>query len=50
MLTALCVVLALIAVAAWPAWPHSRAWGYVPAAGVVFVLLCLIAMHLLNMI
>ena len=50
MLTAMIVVLTLVAVAALPVWPHSRQWGYVPAAGIALLLLTLVAMHMLYMI
>ncbi len=50
MLTVMFVGLALVAAAALPVWPHSRAWGYVPAAGIALVLLLLVAMHMMYMI
>lgn len=50
MLTAMITALALLTLAAAPVWPHSRQWGYVPAAGIALVLLTLLAMHMLYMI
>ena len=41
----LLIVLTLFLVGAWPAWPHSRNWGYYPSGGlglVVVILLVLI--------
>ena len=43
--TILTVLLILFLVGAFPAWPHSRNWGYYPSGGlgiVVLVLLILI--------
>ena len=41
----LLIVLTLFLVGCWPAWPHSRNWGYYPSGGlglVVVILLVLI--------
>jgi hypothetical protein len=43
--TILLIVLLLMAIGAFPAWPHSRSWGYYPSGGaglLVIVLLILI--------
>ncbi len=43
--TLLLVVLVLLALGAFPVWPHSRNWGYYPAGGsgvLIIVLLILI--------
>ena len=43
--TILLIVLVLLLLGAFPAWPHSRSWGYAPFGGlglVVIVLLILL--------
>jgi hypothetical protein len=43
----LLIVLVLMLIGAFPAWPHSRSWGYGPTGGlglVVFILLVLVLM------
>ena len=43
--TILLVVLILMLIGAFPAWPHSKGWGYGPSGGlgvVVVILLILI--------
>ena len=43
--TILLVVLILMLVGAFPAWPHSKSWGYAPSGGlglVVVILLILV--------
>lgn len=36
------IVLVIMLIAAFPAWPHSRNWGYYPSAGVSLVLMILL--------
>ncbi len=38
--TILIIILAILAVGAFPGWPHSRSWGYLPSAtlGIVLIL------------
>lgn len=40
----------VLAVAAFPRWPYSRQWGYVPSAGLVLLALLVLCMHLNYMI
>ena len=43
--TILLVILVLMLLGAFPAWPHSRGWGYGPSGGlglVVIILLILV--------
>lgn len=44
--TILIVVLLLLLLGAWPAWPHSRGWGYYPSGtlGLVLVVVLLLAL------
>jgi hypothetical protein len=48
--TILLILLVLMLVGAFPAWPHSAGWGYYPSGGVgivlVIVLVLLLAGHL----
>lgn len=44
----LLIVLALLLVAALPAWPYSRSWGYAPGGILGVVLLVLLVMLLLG--
>ena len=42
--TILLVILILVLIGAFPAWPHSREWGYYPSggAGLVFIILLIL--------
>jgi hypothetical protein len=44
--TILIVVLVLMLVGAFPSWPHSRSWGYMPSGGLGLVLLILVVLVL----
>ncbi|MEQ1502284.1 MAG: DUF3309 family protein [Myxococcota bacterium] len=46
MILLLVVVLALVA--AFPAWPYSRSWGYAPSGTLGTVLVVLLVMFLLG--
>ena len=48
--TILVVVLILILLGAFPAWPHSRGWGYGPSGVVGLILIILLILLLLGMI
>jgi hypothetical protein len=44
----LLVVVILLLVGAFPAWPHSRSWGYAPTGVVGVVLLILVVLLLMG--
>ena len=44
MSTILLIILVLLLVGAFPAWPHSRSWGYYPSGGIGLLLLILIVL------
>jgi len=46
MIAVLLVILVLMLIAAVPAWPHSRSWGYAPSGtlGLVVLVLLLLAL------
>jgi hypothetical protein len=46
MSTLLIVLLVLLLLAAIPAWPHSRGWGYRPSGLVTLLLLIIIILAL----
>ena len=46
--TILLIVLILLLVGAFPTWPHSRSWGYMPSGGIGLVLLILIVLWLMG--
>ena len=48
--TVLLVVLVLMLIGAFPAWPHSRRWGYYPSGGLGLVLLILVILLLMGRI
>jgi hypothetical protein len=50
MIVALWLLPLLLAIAAFPRWPYSRQWGYLPSAGLLLVALLALAMHLNYMI
>jgi hypothetical protein len=48
--TLLLVLLILMLIGAFPAWPHSKSWGYYPSGGLGVMVLILIALLLLGRI
>ncbi|MGA2897272.1 MAG: DUF3309 domain-containing protein [Acidobacteriaceae bacterium] len=48
--TILIVILLLALFGAWPAWPHSRNWGYYPSGGLGTVLLIVVILLVLGRI
>ena len=46
--TILIVILLLVLLGAWPAWPYSRGWGYYPSSGLGLVLVVLLVLMLLG--
>ena len=40
--TILLIILIIILIGAFPAWPHSAGWGYYPSGGVGLLLLIVI--------
>jgi hypothetical protein len=44
--TILLVVLILLLLGAFPAWPHSRGWGYYPSGGVGLVAVIVVVLLL----
>jgi hypothetical protein len=48
--TVLLVLLILMLIGAFPAWPHSRNWGYYPSSGLGALLVVLIVLLLLGRI
>lgn len=48
--TILLIVLVLILIGAFPAWPHSRSWGYGPTGGIGLVVVILVILLVLGKI
>lgn len=48
MLLILLVIVLLMMVGAFPAWPHSRSWGYYPSGGLTIILIILLVMLLMR--
>ncbi|MFY7959072.1 MAG: DUF3309 family protein [Elsteraceae bacterium] len=48
--TILLIILILFLVGAFPAWPHSASWGYLPSGGLGLVLLVVVVLILLGRI
>jgi hypothetical protein len=46
MLIILLVILLLLSVGSYPAWPHSRNWGYYPSSGLGLILIVLLILLL----
>lgn len=46
--TILLVILILMLLGAFPAWPHSRNWGYGPSGGLGLVVLILVILLLMG--
>lgn len=48
--TILLIVLVLMLIGAFPAWPHSRGWGYGPTGGLGVVLLIVVVLLVMGRI
>lgn len=46
--TVLLIVLVLMLVGAFPAWSHSKNWGYAPSGGLGLVVIILIVLLLMG--
>jgi Protein of unknown function (DUF3309) len=46
----LIVILLLMVVGAFPAWPYSRSWGYYPSGTLGLILLIVMVMLLLHVV
>jgi hypothetical protein len=46
----LLILLVLLLVGAFPAWPHSRAWGYGPSGGLGVIVAVVLLIYLLGYI
>lgn len=44
----LLIILILLLVGAFPAWPYSRGWGYYPSGGLGVIVLIIIVLLLLR--
>jgi hypothetical protein len=50
MLIILLVVLLVLSLGSFPAWPYSRGWGYYPSGGLGLVVVVLVVLLLLGRI
>ena len=50
MRTILLIILILLLIGAFPAWPYSHAWGYYPAGGIGLILLIVLILALVGAI
>ncbi|MCV2356499.1 DUF3309 domain-containing protein [Paucibacter sp. B2R-40] len=48
--TILLIVLILMLIGVFPAWPHSRGWGYGPTGGLGLVVVIILVLLLLGRI
>ncbi|WP_175965363.1 DUF3309 family protein [Burkholderia sp. BCC0322] len=48
--TILIIILILILIGAFPAWPHSRSWGYWPSSTVGLIVIIVVILVLLDRI
>ena len=48
MRTILLIILILLLIGAFPAWPYSTGWGYYPAGGIGLVLLIVLILALVG--
>lgn len=46
--TILLILFILLLIGAFPSWPHSRSWGYLPSSGVGLVVIILIVLLLMG--
>ena len=48
--TILLVLLILMLIGAFPAWPHSKSWGYAPSGGLGLIVVILLILLLMGRI
>jgi hypothetical protein len=48
MITILVVILVLMLIGVFPAWPHSRNWGYRPMGGLGLILVIVVILALMG--
>ena len=48
MITILLIILILMLIGAFPAWPYSRGWGYYPSGGLGLILLIVVVLMLMR--
>ena len=50
MRTILLIILVLLLIGAFPAWPYSTGWGYYPSGGLGLILLIVLILVLMGVI
>jgi len=50
MVTILIIILILMLIGAFPAWPYSRGWGYYPSGGIGLIVLIILVLLLLRVV
>jgi len=50
MRTLLLIILVLLLIGAFPAWPYSSGWGYYPSGGLGLILLIVLILVLMGVI
>jgi hypothetical protein len=50
MRTLLLIILVLLLIGAFPAWPYSTGWGYYPSGGLGLILLIVLILVLMGVI
>jgi len=46
--TILLIILILLLIGAFPAWPYSRGWGYYPSGGLGLIVIILVILLLMG--
>jgi len=50
MRTILLIILVLLLIGAFPAWPYSTGWGYYPSGGIGLILLIVIILAVIGVL
>lgn len=48
--TILLIIIVLLLIGVFPAWPHSRSWGYGPIGGLGLIFIILLVLVLMGLI
>lgn len=46
--TMLVIVLLMLLLGAWPSWPYSRSWGYIPSSTLGLLLVVVVVLALMG--